>query len=156
MQIRHAALGDIDSIIDMQRQIYVEHLAWDAARWTIAMPLDQAYRAWLTHLVTDSSEGLALVAESNDRVVGYLIAEVEGESTRHWSPRAVYLHDVYVDSSSRRSGAASRLMEAVLQWTATHHPSLQVRLITAMPNEGARAFFSRFGFRPCVVEMIRE
>lgn len=155
-EIRPATLADIEPIIAMQRQIHAEHLAWDAARWTIQTPIDQAYRDWIASLIESHEDGLTLIARDGEKLVGYLIAEIEGESTKHWSPRAVYLHDLFVDSSSRRTGVARKLMERLLAWSEANHPSLQVRLITAVRNESARAFFERFGFRSCVVEMLRD
>jgi ribosomal protein S18 acetylase RimI-like enzyme len=155
-QTRPATTNDIDSILAMQREIHAEHLTWDAARWTVGAPVESAYHTWLTRLLTEEQNGLALVAERESRLLGYLIAEVEEESTQHWSPRAVYLHDLFVDAASRRAGVARKLMEELLVWSETYHPWLQVRLITAAGNESARAFFERFGFRSCAVEMIRE
>lgn len=156
IQIRYAGPDDIGPILAMQKQIHAEHLAWDAARWGVVQPIEPAYRAWLGELVSASGSGLVLVAVSGVQIAGYLIAEVEEESTRHWSPRAVYLHDLFVDPSSRRSGVARQLMDAFIEWTNAHQPWLAIRLITATKNDAARAFFARFGFRPCAVEMVRE
>jgi GNAT superfamily N-acetyltransferase len=156
MIIRTAADIDVDLILKMQREIHSEHLAWDAARWTVGQPVEAAYREWLKRLLRDEQNGLALVAEKDSRLRGYLLAEVEEESTQHWSPRAVYLHDLFIEPAARRGGVAGKLMDQLLHWAETYHPWLQVRLITAVRNESARAFFERFGFRSCVVEMIRE
>jgi ribosomal protein S18 acetylase RimI-like enzyme len=156
MVIRAATASDLDGILAMQREIHAEHLALDAARWTVGHPVENAYRTWLSFLMSDEQAGLALVAERDSKLRGYLLAEVEEESTRHWSPRAVYLHDLFVDPASRRSGVAGKLMTRLLEWTQTYHPWLQVRLITAVQNESARAFFERLGFRSSAVEMLRE
>lgn len=156
MEIRPATLADIDPILAMQRQIHAEHLAWDAARWKTALPIEPAYSEWLRHLVSAPNGGLVLVAETGTGVSGYLVAEVEEESTRHWSPRSLYLHDLFVDPGQRRSGVARKLMNELLTWSQERHPWLAIRLITATRNDAARAFFARFGFRDCVVEMVRE
>lgn len=156
MTIRPATIADVQPILQMQQAIHAEHLAWDAARWTVGQPIASAYEVWLNRLLKDEQNGLAVVAEREDVLVGYLIAEVEEESTQHWSPRAVYLHDLFVHPSHRRSGVARALMANLLSWTQAYHPWLQVRLITAIRNESARAFFESIGFRSCVVEMIRD
>ena len=96
------------------------------------------------------------VAEVEGRIAGYALAEAEAESIRHWVPRAMYVHDLFVTPDHRRSGLARALMNEVLAWSARTHPGLQVRLITAAANEPARAFFAAFGFRACAVELIRE
>lgn len=156
MDIRRARRTDIDLILAMQRRIHAQHLAWDAARWTTMTPIEPAYRAWLERLILDTHDGLAMVASTDDAVAGYLIAEVERESTHHWSPEAVYLHDLFVDPAYRRTGIARALVEQLLQWSGEAHPTLQLRLVTANENEAARSFFARLGFRACVVEMIRD
>jgi GNAT superfamily N-acetyltransferase len=157
LQIRPARTSDVAKIVSMLRTIHSEHLAWDAARWTTSTPPHLSYGAWVEQLVHDAGrDGVALVAELDEVTAGYLLAEVEPESTRHWSPRAVYIHDVFVDAPHRRRGVADALMGALIEWGAKTHPSLQVRLMTAAQNEAARRFFARHGFRPCVVEMIRS
>ena len=155
MRIRSATTAEVESIIHLHRLFYAGHLGWDSARWTTKTPPGAMYSGWIDRL-GKSNDGLALVAELDSRIIGYLIAEVEPESTLHWSPAAVYLHDLFVDPVHRRAGIARELMNHLLQWSATQHPRLQLRLITAVRNDAARTFFERFGFRSCAVEMIRE
>ncbi len=154
--IRRATIADIEPILTMQRQIHAEHLAWDTTRWSTAQPMDGAYRGWLEHLMSNKDGGLALVASIAGQASGYLIAEVEEESTRHWSPRTIYLHDLFVIPESRRRGIARELMDQFLEWASQRHPWLAIRLITAARNDSARAFFQRLGFNASAVEMLRE
>lgn len=156
LQIRPARAADVENIVAMLRTIHASHLAWDAARWTTAAPPHASYGAWIDELLRGSDgEGMVLVAETGGMIAGYLLAEIEPESTRHWSPRAVYVHDVFVDAAHRRRGVADALMRELIAWGQRVHPALQIRLATAVQNEAARRFFARHGFRPCVVEMIR-
>ena len=154
--IRRAVAGDRDAIVGMLRGIHAQHLAWDAARWTTSTAPHTSYAGWLAELADRPADGGAWVAEVDGAVAGYALAEVEAESIRHWSPRAMYVHDLFVTPQHRRLGLARQLMNEVLAWSAQTYPSLQVRLITAAANEPARAFFAGFGFRACAVEMIRE
>ena len=155
-RIRRASPADAASIVTMLQAIHEQHLAWDAARWTTREPPHLSYADWINELTDRPREGGVWVAEVRGTIAGYALAEVEPESTRHWIPEAVYLHDIFVAAPFRRSGVARALMTALLQWSSAAHPSLQVRLTTAIANEAARRFFATFGFRPCVVEMIKE
>lgn len=154
--IRRATAADVPAIVAMLHEIHDQHLAWDAARWTTREPPHLRYGDWIADLTNRPLDGGVWVADVGGMIAGYALAEVEPESTRHWVPEAVYLHDIFVDTAHRRSGVARALLQAVLAWAQDIHPSLQTRLMTAAANEAARSFFVSFGFRPCVVEMIRE
>jgi GNAT superfamily N-acetyltransferase len=153
--IRPARQSDAPAIVAMLRTIHAQHVAWDAARWTTSEPPHTSYTAWIEDLLERPREGAVFVAEVDDTIAGYTLAEVEPESVRHWSPRAVYVHDLFVAERHRRLGIARALMRSLFDWSATNHPSLQLRLMTAAPNALARDFFASLGFSSCVVEMIR-
>ena len=154
--IRPAYASDTGAIVTMLREIHAQHLAWDAARWTTGEPPHVSYGQWIGELIADPGSGGVWVAEVDGVIAGYALAEAEAESIRHWVPRAMYVHDLFVAPAHRRSGLARALVNEVLAWSARTHPGLQVRLITAAANEPARAFFATFGFRACAVELIRE
>jgi GNAT superfamily N-acetyltransferase len=151
--IRAATPQDVDAIVALHRAFHAMHVTMDPHRWTTATPPADVYPTWIASLTGDA--GLALVATAGGRVVGYLIAEYEPESTRHWSPACVYFHDLFVAPTNRRSGVARQLIEALLAWRAKTHPTLPIRLTTAANNEPARRFFASLGFRAAAVEMIR-
>jgi GNAT superfamily N-acetyltransferase len=154
--IRGSQPKDVDAIVAMLRELHGQHVAWDAARWTTNQPPHFAYQGWIAALAENRGDGVVFVAEVDGAVVGYVIAEVSKESPEHWTPRAVYLQDLYVGEPYRRLGIARLLMNAVLAWAKEAQPTLQLRLMTAAANEPARKFFAGVGFRPCVIEMIRE
>ncbi|MFT3784579.1 MAG: GNAT family N-acetyltransferase [Tepidisphaeraceae bacterium] len=153
--IRAATRADIPAILALQQTIHAEHLAWDAARWQTAGTLTEAYPRWIEELLAAPADGLVLVCEIEAQTVGYLIAEYVPESTHHWSPAAVYLHDIFVAPAARRAGLARWMMNDLIAWTDRTHAGIAIRLITAAPNEPGRAFFATLGFRSCAVEMIR-
>ena len=158
--IRPATLADVDAIVAMQRLIHGEHVAGDPLRWTTTTSPHAVYPAWLGELIGGHAAGVVLVAAEGAgdgaAIVGYLVAEVEDESTKHWSPATVYFHDLFVSPDHRRGGVARRLVEALKAWRDAHRPALPIRLITAASNEAARAFFARHGFRAATVEMVEE
>lgn len=151
--IRAALPQDVPAIVALHRVFHADHIATDAARWSTLTPPADVYPAWVATLTDDA--GVVLIAESAGEVVAYLIAEVEAESTRHWSPASVYFHDLYVAPKARRGGIARRLIAELIAWRDRTHPSLPLRLTTAASNESARRFFAALGFRPAAVEMLR-
>jgi GNAT superfamily N-acetyltransferase len=154
-RVRAAGPQDIDAIVALHRDFHAMHVTLDSLRWrTAATPAD-VYPRWLAELIADERLGVVLVAESAGEVVGYLIAEVEAESTRHWSPASVYLHDVFVVPASRGHGSARRMVDAMIAWRDRTHAALPLRLTTAASNEPARRFFESLGFRAAAVEMMR-
>ena len=154
--VRPALTGDVGAIVVMQRLIHAEHVAGDAVRWTTATPPGDVYQTWLGELIVGKTTGVALVAERDGAIVGYAIAEVEAESTKHWSPASLYLHDVFVTEPHRGGGIARQLVAAIVAWREQHRPTLPIRLVTAAHNEIARTFFDKLGFRVAAVELIER
>jgi ribosomal protein S18 acetylase RimI-like enzyme len=150
MTIRDATLLDLPAVMRVAQMLIDDHVAWDPQRFQTAAEPRQAYIDWMTDLIEGTRAGCVLVACEADTVVGYLIAEHEAECTHLLSTEAIWIHDIYVDPAHRRNGAATALMNELV---ARYSPAHDIRLITAAPNERARAFFSRWGFRTSAIEM---
>ena len=83
---------------------------------------------------------IALVAEHDDRVVGFALARLK-------SPRLGYLSDLYVAPDARRAGVASALVgEAIARCRAAGADVLE--LDVQAENDAARAVYERWGLRP--------
>jgi GNAT superfamily N-acetyltransferase len=60
-----------------------------------------------------------------------------------------------VEESSRRTGVATALVEAAVEWLR-ERGAPRVLVWTAEQNSGALSVFSRLGFRRTMIEMTRE
>lgn len=98
----------------------------------------QARLAWLV-----STDDLILVAESNDRVVGWIHVQVT--CTVESNPNAE-IAGLVVDETCRGQGVGSELVEAGCRW-AKRRGMAEVRVRSNVLREDAHRFYERQGFQ---------
>ncbi|MEO0021626.1 MAG: ribosomal protein S18-alanine N-acetyltransferase [candidate division WOR-3 bacterium] len=86
-------------------------------------------------------DGLCIVAENENRVVGYLIA---------WGRIEVHIANIAVAAEWRNHGIGTELMRRALEF-ATGQQAESVFLEVRISNTGAQRFYRRFGFVPTYV-----
>ena len=99
------------------------------------------YEAMLSN---SSSDARLLVAEVDGALVGFIFFLAECEMLEHDAGQ-VYIQDIMVTSSMRRTGVGSALMDGVRSFMAErgiHRMDLQV----LVENVGALAFYRQQGF----------
>lgn len=145
----HAALGVLGA--SLMRM----HHAFDAKRF---LPPgnnpERGYGSFLASLV-DAEDDCVLVAEEDDAVIGYVYASLEPMSWKELRGPAGFIHDIVVDEGARRSGVATKLVDAARDWLR-NRGAPRVILWTAPQNEAARALFRHIGFRETMIEMTME
>ncbi len=154
MLIRPATPADVPAVLPMVRAIYDLHERFDHPRFGVLPDVLDSYANWLPKRALDP-RSVFLVAEDHATVVAYLIATVEENIPVYEVTHYGFIHDVWVQPSHRGRGVGERLLEeAVRRFTALG--MRQIRLETAMDNEGARQLFESCGFRQSSIEMLRE
>jgi GNAT superfamily N-acetyltransferase len=131
------------------------HYAFDRQRFLAPREGTEAGYASFLGSFLDSEDGVVLVAEQDDRVVGYVFAALEPLSWKELRGPAGFIHDVAVEEDARRHGVATQLLQAAIAWLR-ERGAPRVILWSAAPNEGAQALFRRLGFRETMVEMTKE
>ncbi len=154
MLIRSATPADVPAVLPMVRAIYDLHERFDHPRFGVLPDVLDSYANWLPKRALDP-RSVFLVAEDHAMVVAYLIATVEESIPVYEVTHYGFIHDVWVQPSYRGRGIGERMIEeAVRRFTALG--MRQIRLETAMDNEGARQLFESCGFRQSSIEMLRE
>ena len=117
---------------------------------------EHGYSRFLQHQLKDD-DVVVFVAESRDtaEAIGYVYAGLEPASWKELREAAGFIHDVAVDLAARRSGVATALLEAAIDWLRSKGAP-RVVLWTAERNEEAQRLFARIGFRRTMVEMTLE
>jgi ribosomal protein S18 acetylase RimI-like enzyme len=156
--VRRAAQADVSAILPLVRAICDLHAQRDPQRFEVLPDVLDRYAAWLPLRIEDPTSVL-LVAEARGvdgtmHLVGYLVGTVEAEVPIFWIPRCGWVHDIYVLPAYRSQGLAKQMMDLAIEHFQQQGLQ-QMRLHTGSFNDSARAFFSEFGFRPSVVEMLR-
>lgn len=153
--IRPATIADYDAMTTLYGEVdRMSHGMLPA----IFPPADRPWRSR-----ADIAAALAdpharyLVAEVDGRVIGLLLAKYHATPAAPWfnARRYVEVEDLTVLSTARRGGAGSALMRAGEDWARTLGVTT-VDLQVIEPNDGARRFYERLGYRTRSRRMTRE
>jgi GNAT superfamily N-acetyltransferase len=155
MPIRPATSSDVSLVLPMVRAQYAMHVAWDAAKFGVKEGFEAGFGRWMAGLVKDPRGAFFVATNDRDVPVGFLVATVERELPLYLLAEYAFIHDVWVEKDHRGKGLARGLVIAALEKFKAIGIR-QVRCETAHINEDARKVFSKMGFRPTTVVMLKE
>src|SRR5690349_1703460 len=155
MTIRRAEKRDAAALGKLGAALMQTHYAFDTRRFL--EPGEGAESGYASFLVSQlrDKESIVLVAEHDDRIVGYVFAAIEPLSWKDLRDECGFIHDLLVSDEARRMGVGESLLNAAIEWLREQKMP-RVVLGTAAQNENARRLFERRGFRPTMVEMTLE
>ena len=153
--IRKAEPHDAEALGRLGAMLMRTHYAFDPLRFLApAAGSERGYATFLAGML-DSPDDAVFVAEEEGRIVGYVFAALEPMSWKELRGPAGFIHDVAVAEEARRSGVATELMQAAIEWLRDHGAP-RVMLWSASPNVNAQRLFHRLGFRDTMIEMTME
>jgi len=153
--IRPATLADAAVLGELGALLVRAHHDFDPQRFMRPLPgIEKGYGRFLTSQI-GQEDAIVMVAEADGEVGGYVYATLEDRSWRELRDACGYIEDIVVRESARRSGVATMLMNAAIEWLR-NRGAPRVLLLTATPNAGAQELFTRLGFRRTMIEMTKE
>jgi len=153
--IRPATLADATAVGELGAVLVRAHHDFDPQRFMRPLPgIEKGYGRFLTSQI-GQEDAIVMVAEADGEVGGYVYATLEDRSWRELRDACGYIEDIVVRESARRSGVATMLMNAAIEWLR-NRGAPRVLLLTATPNAGAQELFTRLGFRRTMIEMTKE
>ena len=153
--IRRATKADLPELGRLGALLLRTHYEFDRHRFMAPGSHPEEGYAWFLGTQLREEDVVVFVAERESSIVGYVYAGLEPQSWKELREACGFVHDVVVDESGRRSGVATLLMEAAIEWLRGRGAP-RVMLWTAQQNDGAQRLFDRLGFRRTMVEMTRE
>ncbi len=153
--IRKAESRDLDSLGRLGVMLMRTHYGFDQQRFL--GPREGSERGYAAFLggVLDSPDDCVFVAEENGTIRGYVYAGLEPMSWKELRGPSGFIHDVAVVEEARRTGIATKLLDAAIEWLRAHGAP-RVILWTAASNTPAQTLFRRLGFRDTMIEMTME
>lgn len=148
-------MADLPALGKLGALLLRTHYQFDPQRFMAPGSHPEEGYAWFLGTQLREDDVVVFVAERNASVVGYVYAGLEPESWKELRDACGFIHDVVVDEGGRRTGIATALMEAAIDWLRDRGAP-RVVLWTAQPNDQAQHLFERLGFRRTMVEMTRE
>ena len=105
--------------------------------------------AW-TDLRRHADQGLAFLAEEDDRIIGFGFGTIPADT-----PELCRITDLYVVPASRRRGVGQGLLRALVD-AVTPHNVTAVGLDVMVDNAAAVAMYRRLGFAPLEYFMVAQ
>ena len=154
LQIRELQSGDMEQILELWSLLMVHHQGLDLPLYTLKSEATLTYERWLNRRIKDDGAWV-LVAEMDQRVVGYILAMV-GYRSPVYSQRTVgMICDISVMPNFSRRGVGSELVNQVLLAFLNEDVDC-VQVNYDHQNEAASQFWMKMGFRPRLVEAYRQ
>lgn len=153
--IRRAVEADAPTLGRLGAMLMRAHYSFDSKRFLApGTNPEVGYGRFLRSRLRDD-DSVVLVAERNGVIVGYVLAGLEPLSWKELRDACGFIEDVAVEESGRRTGIATALIEAAVDWLRSRGAP-RVMLWTAEQNIAAQRLFARLGFRGTMREMTRE
>lgn len=149
--IRRATKTDAKRVAEFALRLFAQHHEYDARRFAEISSVEAAKRFYGGQ--TEAADAAVLVAEIENKIVGFAYLQYEAMDYANLLENAVWLHDIYIDEAGRKLGAGKLLIEKSIE-TAKELGGDKLMLSVAAKNTFAREFFDRRGFRETMVEMM--
>jgi GNAT superfamily N-acetyltransferase len=149
--VRRAIKEDAKRVAEFAIELFAQHHAYDTRRFAEISSIEGAQRFYGSQ--TEAAEAAVLVAEIENKIVGFAYLQYEAMDYANLLENAVWLHDLYVDQAARKTGAGKFLIEKSIE-IAKEFGADKLMLSVAAKNEHARDFFERNGFKETMVEMM--
>jgi GNAT superfamily N-acetyltransferase len=151
--VRRATRKDARAVAEFAIQLFAQHRNYDARRFADISSVEGAARFYGSQ--TEAANAAVLVAELENKVVGFAYIQYEAMDYANLLETAAWLHDIYIEEAARARQAGKLLIESSIE-VARELGADKLMLSVAAKNEFARSFFARRGFRETMVEMMLD
>lgn len=148
--IRRAKPGDEEAIARFAIKLFDLHAEYDRDRFTSFANPEGAARFYRSRF--DTPESAVLVAEIDDRLVGFAYLERDDLNYAELLENGAWVHDIFVEEAARSKGIGKALMNAAVN-VACEMGAKKLLLSVAVKNIAAQTVFANAGFRQTMMEM---
>ena len=148
--IRCATAGDETKVAELFLELVRQHVDFDPDRFSNFVTLQGAAEFYKSRF--DVDDAAVVVAEVEERIVGFAYIEFEKLDYENLLENAAWLHDIFVERDERSEGLGKRLLNASAE-AAKEIGAEKLLLTVAAKNTIAQDFFENAGFRQTMLEM---
>lgn len=142
--IRKGKLSDEKGVEALWRDLHEFHENDFPKDFSLSQDAGASMRAFFkTHV--RSHQRLALVAEVDGKLVGYLMATIEDRPPVLTIKKQVHIYDLHVSEEHRSKGIGKAMMDEMEAWTKEKGVNY-ILLEVMSTNEGGKKFYKREGY----------
>lgn len=142
--IREARRQDVGAIVALWKEMMAFHEAYDA-RFRFAADAPKDFQNHLTAILRSRSARV-LVAQAGDRVIGYIMGEIQPRKPIYPAGKYAFISDICVTQEHRRSGVGRALVQNLMEWFRQQGVTA-IELFVAEANPISLAFWQAMGFK---------
>jgi GNAT superfamily N-acetyltransferase len=132
-------------------QLVEQHVGYDPVRFSRIGSLEGMAEFYGRQ--TEAENASVIVAEEDGGVFGFAYMQFEPVIYAELATKVAWLHDIFIDSPFRASGAGKKLIEAVVA-EARRFGANKILLSVAAKNASGKGFFEHAGFSTTMHEMM--
>lgn len=151
--VRRATKKDARAVAEFAIKLFAQHRQYDSRRFAEIASVEGAEQFYASQ--TERKDAAVLVAEIENRIVGFAYIQYEKLNYSGLLENAAWLHDIYIDERERGHDAGKSLIEKAIE-IGKELGADKLMLSVAARNEYAKEFFSNSGFRATMVEMMLD
>lgn len=150
--LREYRQTDRAAVLTLHRELQAMEVALRPERSASPSLSEKYFEAEYDDLTADPEcDSMFVVAEVEEKVVGYIFCLVESELLDEPS-KQVYVMDIMVTEQARGIGVGKKLMTAMTGFAAQRNIS-RVSLMVLSKNENAVSFYRKLGFETSTLTM---
>lgn len=142
-RIREAGRTDGRAVAALWREMMTFHAALDP-RFQFTTNADREFEDHFRNTLR-SRDARILVAEANDEVVGYILAELHARRPLYPAGQYGFISDLSVRADWRRQGVGRALVAGLVKWFRSRGVST-IELFAADRSPDSQAFWQSMGF----------
>lgn len=151
MNIRKAQKEDAPKILLLMKELIDEHHSWDSYYKSF-----EKFKGLKGHIIDSirDPQKLVLVSEDAEKIIGYLIAEIEKSPFYSTEDKIGVIVDTVVTKKYRQRGMLKKFFEEALKWFKKNGINV-IELSVDIRNKNALAAWKQLGFEEYKLRMKR-
>ena len=153
IEVRKATAADAAAIIELNEQLFTVDSTFDRPL-NFGYPTSEAGIEYFRRRVS-AHDGVAFVAQSESRIVGYLVGALSQAAPYRRLKLLGELENMFVIPDMRGQGVGKSLVDAFAAWCRQAGVE-RIQVVASADNERAIAFYLREGFKDYNIVLERE
>ncbi len=150
--IRKATQEDVPTIQRLNHELFLSDNQWNhdlGCDWPFSEEGEKYFRDCV-----EQERFLSVVAEIDDKVVGYLNGSIKNPNAVYLGKRAE-IDNIYVDEAVRKGGVGTALVNEFKKWAKDHGVD-RLMVEAFSENEKAIEFYKNHGFEPYATRLSQK